>query len=143
MSRRMQLSFEIRLARATPLAQLAAMASSESPPSSDVGQLASPPTRDRRPYQDYTAWNSYGTLPFWTLLRENPSLVLDLVAQRLHTVGLINPAETTSKEIVAAILVAMHGRNGVMFLPDTEIDGVYNMFKASCHLSHCVDLTLR
>ena len=57
-------------------------------------------------------------------------MVLDLVAQRLSTAGLINPAETTSRETAAAILVAMHGSNGVMFLPDTEIDRVYNMFKA-------------
>ena len=84
---------------------------------------------ERRPYQDYSAWRSYLTQDLWNEIRENPTFSSELLAQHLNTAGLINPAETTSADVAAAITVATHGPMALL-QSHNEIDRVYNALKA-------------
>ena len=84
---------------------------------------------NRRPYQDYQAWPSFLTQDLWNEIKENPTFSSEIIAQHLNTAGLINPAETTSADVAAAIVVATYGPLALLQSQE-EVDCVYNAFKA-------------
>ncbi len=84
---------------------------------------------NRRPYQDYQAWPSFLTQDLWNEIKENPTFSSEIIAQHLNTAGLINPAETTSADVAAAIVVATYGPMALLQSQD-EVDRAYNAFKA-------------
>jgi hypothetical protein len=85
-------------------------------------------TFNRREYQNFKKWDTYGTNAWWTRVFEDPSLASELVAQRLHTAGLVNPSEKTSADIAAGIIVLTHGTISST-LPAAECDKVFVAFK--------------
>ena len=95
---------------------------------------------NRRVYQDYSAWQSYGTQAFWNDVRANPSLAGELVAQRLHIGGLQCPGESSSAEIAAGILVAQHGSSAA-FIDDAEVERAFTSFKARSPVHPCIAVT--
>ena len=82
----------------------------------------------RRDYQNYKAWDTYGTAAWWARVFEDPNLAGELVAQRLHTGGLICPSETTSAYIAAGIIVLTHGMHASS-ISAAECDKAYQTFK--------------
>ena len=84
---------------------------------------------NRRPYQDYQAWPSFLTQDLWNEIKENPTFSSEIIAQHLNTAGLINPAETTSADVAAAIVVATYGPLALLQSQEV-VDRVYNAFKA-------------
>ncbi len=84
---------------------------------------------NRRPYQDYQAWPSFLTQDLWNEIYENPTFASEIIAQHLNNAGLINPAETTSADVAAGIVVATYGPLALLQSKD-EVDRVYNAFKA-------------
>jgi hypothetical protein len=85
-------------------------------------------TFNRREYQNFKKWDTYGTNAWWTHVFEDPSLASELVAQRCHTAGLVNPSEKTSADIAAGIIVLTHGTISST-LPAAECDKVFVAFK--------------
>ena len=85
-------------------------------------------TVNRRDYQDYKAWESYGTASWWARVAAEPWLALETVAQRLRLAGLVCPAETTSAVIAAAICCLTHGPM-VGTLAQEQIESTYIAFK--------------
>ena len=85
-------------------------------------------TFNRREYQNFKKWDTYGTNAWWTRVFEDPSLASELVAQRCHTAGLVNPSEKTSADIAAGIIVLTHGTISST-LPAAECDKVFIAFK--------------
>jgi len=85
-------------------------------------------TFNRREYQNFKKWDTYGTNAWWTRVFEDPSLASELVAQRCHTAGLVNPSEKTSADIAAGIIVLTHGTISST-LPAAECDKVFVAFK--------------
>ena len=83
---------------------------------------------NRRDYQNYKAWDTYGTDAWWARVFEDPSLASELVAQRLHTGGLVCPSENTSADIAAGIVVLTHGTYSAT-LSAAECDKVFIAFK--------------
>jgi hypothetical protein len=83
--------------------------------------------RDRRPYQDFTQWLTYGTAPFWGRVHQNP---MEESVQLLNRMGCVNPSELTSKEVTAGVLTIMYG-NMVPYLNHADINGAYSTFKVS------------
>jgi len=85
-------------------------------------------TYSRREYQNYKNWDTYGTDAWWARVFEDPSIASELVAQRLHTLGLVCPSENTSADIAAGIVVLTHGTISST-LPAAEFDKVFIAFK--------------
>jgi hypothetical protein len=85
-------------------------------------------TYSRREYQNYKNWDTYGTDAWWARVFEDPSIASELVAQRLHTLGLVCPSESTSADIAAGIVVLTHGTISST-LPAAECDKVFIAFK--------------
>lgn len=83
----------------------------------------------RRAYQDYSAWEAYGTRVFWQDIEQNPPLTAELVCQRLNVAGCVCPSERTCADIAAGILAATHGA-AVAAVPDAEVQRVYTFVKA-------------
>jgi len=83
---------------------------------------------ERRPYQMWNAWDTYGTAAWWAKVFANPTHVLELVALRLHSGGLVCPSEKTSAHIAAGIIVLTHGDSSAMVDKD-ECDKVFLAFK--------------
>ena len=82
----------------------------------------------RRDYQNYKTWDTYGTDAWWARVFEDPTLAGELVAQRLHTGGLVCPAETTSADVAAGIIVLTHGMSAST-ISATECDQTFQAFK--------------
>ena len=55
-----------------------------------------------------------GTRAFWWEVLQNPTLALELTAQRLNIMGCVNPNEHTSAIAAAVCLVAVHGEGAVV-----------------------------
>lgn len=95
----------------------------------------------RRCYQDYVAWLHYGTNKFWEELQSRPYLANELVSQRLHAAGLVNPAETTSAAITAGIAVLQHGPASA-YMADEQLQQTFNAFKVSGSMESHVSIAV-
>lgn len=60
----------------------------------------------KRPMQHYGAWPSFGTQPLWQQVARCPEVSLELIAQHLNSLGLINPCKDTQKSIAAHVVCA-------------------------------------
>ena len=85
--------------------------------------------QNRSAYQNYKAWDTYGTDAWWARLDADPALACELIPQRLHQAGLFCPAETTSAEIAAGIIAVTHGTMSSASISAAECDKVFVAFK--------------
>ena len=71
-------------------------------------------------------------------MAQQPTLAAEMIAQRLNTMGCINPNEATSAEAAATAIVAQLGVSAAAVAPAEECTTVYNQFKAghACARSH-------
>ena len=94
---------------------------------------------DRRWYQYWPSWYNYGTKRFWERLSKEPWNATELIAQRLFGAGLECPAETTSADITAAIVVVQRGPAGAAAATTDELIADLSAFKvrsARMHAPH-------
>lgn len=84
----------------------------------------------RRGYQDYSSWQSFLCQSHWEDIFASPQLAINIAASHLHDLNLVNPCESTSGDVAAGIAVAMHGASGCAILPTTELQQIYEDFKA-------------
>jgi hypothetical protein len=82
----------------------------------------------RSAYQNYKAWDTYGTNAWWARVFADPSLACELIPLRLHQAGLFCPAETTSADVAAGIVVLTHG-NRSSTISAAECDKAFAAFK--------------
>ena len=85
--------------------------------------------QNRSAYQNYKAWDTYGTDAWWARLDADPALACELIPRRLHEAGLFCPAETTSAEIAAGIIAVTHGTLSAASISAAECDKVFVAFK--------------
>ena len=89
------------------------------------------PASFRKPYQDYSSWQSYGTGAFWKNIKDNPVLAGELIAQRLSTkLGLKSPSEVCSADVTAGILVCIHGPGAGALCDVATVHRHFEWFKA-------------
>ena len=60
--------------------------------SSPCHDVACRPARDRRSYQDYSSWQSFGTANLWEEIEKMPHLAGEIIAQHLNKLLLKNPS---------------------------------------------------
>lgn len=84
----------------------------------------------RRAMQDYSAWPSHGTAPFWSQFTENPHVSSEILAQHLNMLGCVSPNEPTSAGAAAAILVAQLGMAATTVSQEAAWN-CFSQFKAS------------
>lgn len=95
----------------------------------------------RRPYQDYSSWQSYGTAAFWDELEATPCLAGELICQRLAKgLGAVNLSETCSADVASAILVATHGPAVGAFATDDVIQITFQWVKARPCMTFCTQV---
>ena len=94
----------------------------------------------RRPYQDYSSWQSYGTTAFWDELEATPCLAGELICQRLAKGGAVNLSETCSADVASAILVATHGPAVGAFATEDEIQPTCQWVKARPCVTLCTQV---
>ena len=82
----------------------------------------------RSAYQNYKAWDTYGTDAWWARVFAEPSLACEMIPNRLHSAGLFCPAETTSADIAAGIVVLTHGVRSST-ISAAECDKAFAAFK--------------
>ena len=84
-----------------------------------------------RPMQDFVTWPAFGTKVFWDSVQELPEMALELICQRVHELGGINPSEPTSREVAAHAAVAKYGYPGCATLAAEELNNMFDFAKAS------------
>jgi hypothetical protein len=90
---------------------------------------------NRRGYQDWRNWPTYGTEPFWRRVRSEPWNTTELVVKRLSDAGLECPSEVCSATIAADIVALQHGR-WAMSMPKTELQAQLTTFKVCRAIMH-------
>ena len=95
-----------------------------------------PAMPDRRWYQYWPSWHNYGTKRFWERIAKEPWNALELIAQRLFRAGLECPAEATSADIAAAILVLQRGPAAAAMATTDELTAILSAFKVRSARMH-------
>ena len=95
-----------------------------------------PAMPDRRWYQYWPSWHNYGTKRFWERISKEPWNALELIAQRLFSAGLECPAEATSADITAAIVVLQRGPAAAAMATTEELTEVFSAFKVRSARMH-------
>jgi hypothetical protein len=95
--------------------------------------LGLPHQLSRRPYQDYSSWQTYLCQCQWDEIHANPSLAGEIITTQMSALGLKNPAEQTSADIASGIAAATHGQR-VAFMSSYDMNFIFQAFKAQSQI---------